>query len=94
MKQKKINLERMIQDALYDYDKTVVVDKDKLNVIINIMREFSKQLLELAAENAKCDLKSKILCDLNELQYGCVVGDNLVVTINKQSILDTIKQIK
>ena len=83
MKQKKINLERMIQDALYDYDKTVVVDKDKLNVIINIMREFSKQLLELAAENAKVYYIP---------EEGCATGDYW--DIDKQSILDTIKQVK
>ncbi len=96
MVEKKINLEEIllsqiqlkIQKEGYSFG-----DIDR-KWVLKAMLEFGKQLLELAAENANCNLKGRSICNLNELHHGCIVTDNIVVIINKQSILDTIKQIE
>lgn len=52
------------------------------------LKEFSKQLLELAAENAKTR-------EMTELWSGQVWDDGpLPICIDKQSILDTINQVE
>ena len=47
------------------------------------LKEFSKQLLELAAENAE-----------NEIEYDMEGNFVCYGTVNKQSILDTINQVE
>lgn len=47
------------------------------------LKEFGKQLLELAAENAE-----------NEIEYDMEGNFICYGTVNKQSILDTIKQVE
>ena len=51
--------------------------------------EFGKQLLELAAENAKTEYKSEMVDTPCGAKYN--TGKNI---IDKQSILDTIKQVE
>jgi len=81
MKQKKINLEEVI-DNICSVSEIQVNDYDVLSMR-KIIIEFGKQLLELAAENAKMTLLVDEENDIIE-----------EVNIDKQSILDTIKQIE
>lgn len=59
--------------------------------IYEAMKEACKQTLELAAENANIELKEVgeelVITDIFEY-------DNIKININKQSILNTINQIK
>ena len=76
----KINLEEIILKHL-KYD-------DSLDGFKEAMLNFGKQLLELAAENAKTR-------EMTELWSGQVWDDGpLPICIDKQSILDTINQVK
>ena len=88
---KNINLEETIQNTLYNYNKTIIVYKDELNIITNTIKEICSQLLELAAENALIEetYGEKIIRTDNAF-YNNYDG---IIKINKQSILDTIKQI-
>ena len=61
------------------YTNQQIEDSDEFEFFISAMREACKQTLELAAENVRCDS-----------HYGVDISH----TINKQSILDTINQIK
>lgn len=74
MPEKKINLEEALSEIITTYYKSKAGAKIKL-------LEFSKQLLELASENAEITIS-----DEN--------GNWDYPDINKQSILDTIKQIE
>ena len=78
---KEINLEEIFFNEF---------EKSKCNVftlplIISAMREACKQTLELAAKNAKTKLR-EVNPNSDILYYGYIV--------DKQSILDTINQIK
>ena len=77
MSERKINLEEIIQKETDFVSK----NNDQVYNIQDIklcMKEFGKQLLELAAENAEC--------------FGN--SDSSRGEINPQSILDTINQVK
>jgi len=76
---KKINLEEIIKDELYN--RHLFFNKINNVQIKNICLEFGKQLLELAAENAKTEVVQMNIC-------------GSVRIVDKQSILNTIKQIK
>ena len=91
MSEEKINLEKIIKEELYN--KHLYFNKTNTVQIKNICLEFGKQLLELASQNAECKLKIKIECNKSQLENGFVFGTNAII-INKQSILDTIKQIE
>ena len=90
-KKKKINLERIINNHI-DTSKMNKYDKQ---AIINGFKQFGEQLLELAAENA-------ILLDngqpLNSSRYIIEKDDSfhceVEIDIDKQSIIDTIKQVE
>lgn len=75
----KINLEEIIENELYN--KHLFFNKTNPVQIKNICIEFGKQLLELAAENATTEVVQMNIC-------------GSVRVVNKQSILDTIKQVK
>ena len=75
----KINLEEIIENELYN--KHLFFNKINPVQIKNICIEFGKQLLELAAENAKIHYTYD---DLGVGGYQC----------DKDSILDTIKQVE
>lgn len=57
--------------------------------VLDAMLDFGKQLLELAAENAELKNVIKLIDNQNGAKYNTVVP-----IIKKQSILDTINQIK
>jgi hypothetical protein len=76
--EKKINLE----DALKKAYLHELVSEERFYIIKNSMLDFCKQLLELAAENATA----------SEYWGNDITEPQLVV--NKQSILDTIKQVE
>ena len=76
---KKINLEEIIKDELYN--RHLFFNKINNVQIKNICLEFGKQLLKLAAENAKTEVVQMNIC-------------GSVRIVDKQSILNTIKQIK
>lgn len=61
--------------------------------VIEAMKEACERVLYLAAESAECRLKNKIECTISQLENGFEIGNNAIV-INKQSILDTINQVK
>ena len=83
MSEIKINLEEII----YKHAVSQFVDEDDDNMVLLIRRdlkesyiEFGKQLLELAAENVNA--------------YIGYSADDPIVMVDKQSILDTIKQVE
>ena len=110
MEEKKINLEELFNNHFDcytnfedkgNYNDEPAISKDKFK---ELFLEFGKQLLELAAENAKTteisienweeiDYES----DFNYIplmnEWGEIEGLNKII-INKQSILDTIKQVE
>lgn len=76
--QKEINLEEILNKSLDD-NKWYLNNRDKI-IVKNTMKEAIKQALELAAENA----------ETSDTLTNCF-GEP---TIDKQSITDTIKQVK
>ena len=83
MSGRKINLEEILKKELIP---TVYADNPDLtfNATIRAMREACFQLLELAAENAECE-------------EGAIVDlgfEIISASINKDSILNTIKQVE
>jgi hypothetical protein len=82
---KKINLEKL-------FDKHFINDCDEVNdarvEIILFAKEFGKQLLELAAENASVDYD-----EIEQCEYSWVALHDYP-EVNRQSIIDTIKQIE
>jgi hypothetical protein len=61
----------------------------------NLLTDLAKQVLELAAENARITEKDSIPEDDYEIIYQTSnQGPDLDYIISKQSILDTIKQIE
>ena len=93
MSERKINLEEILQD----YYLITLDNRKEIHAPIEDVKsaiiEFGKQLLELASQNAECKLKIKIECNKSQLENGFVFGTNAII-INKQSILDTIKQVE
>ena len=92
MSERKINLEEILQDCwitTLDNSKEVHAPTEYVKLA---MIEFGKQLLELAAENAElyCEDKSvNIKYTTNFEKNG-----NLVISIDRKSILDTINQVE
>ena len=86
MSERKINLEEILFDKIYEdpYEGRVYIKSD----ILNAMKEFGKQLLELAAENAKAEIHTEWEGNTGSEYYT----DYAVV--NKQSILDTLNQVE
>lgn len=110
MSERKINLEEILLKnikKIYTELKPVedFCNRDRI-IAINAMKEACKQTLELAAENAETRHNYYDKWDENEAynkhkEFGFerCDGDGIpygvdVVTINKQSILNTIKQIE
>ena len=96
MEEKKINLEEIIEDELYN--RHLYFNKINNIQIKNICLEFGRQLLELAAENAILTLNEDEDYSFLEsfpknlgFEYEGIYN---LVTINEQSILDTIKQVE
>ena len=102
MSERKINLEeilaRWISKNLQEYGRSreasdsvakTSIEGGSYWYILEAMREFGKQLLELAAENAKTKYKSEMINISCGAKYNA--GKNI---IDKQSILDTIKQVE
>lgn len=91
--EKKINLEEIIANAIYNELEGKGSDEARRAVakssaksgssgfMKEMMLEFGKQLLALAAENAEYE---------TEEYYG----EHLHIWVNKKSILDTIKQVE
>lgn len=78
MSERKINLEEILNDCVY-------IDDEIKPMVKNAMKEACRQIIELAAENAKIINGFKSVKDY----YGPEVK-----IIDKQSILDTIEQIE
>ena len=83
MSERKINLEEILKRKLIP---TVYADNSELtfNATIQAMREACLQILKLAAENAECE-------------EGAIVDlgfEIISASINKDSILNTIKQVE
>lgn len=74
MSKRKINLQNILADKLGDENLSIN------DAIIEAMKEFGKQLLDLAAENAE-------IIEIPTMSY-------FIKVVNKQSILDTIKQVE
>ena len=84
MSERKINLEEIIASKygcvdIDDLQLEITLNPD-LDIIKSSMLEFGKQLLELAAENAELTFVGE--------------SDSDGMDIDKQSILDTIKQVE
>ena len=70
------------------YTNQQIEDSKEFEFFISAMKEACKETLELAAENAKTR-------QMTELWSGQVYDDDpLPICVDKQSILDTINQIK
>jgi hypothetical protein len=83
--EKKINLERIINNHI-DTSKMNKYDKQ---AIVNGFKQFGEQLLELAAENADLNIGNTYL---GNTKYVDSQKQNYI-SIDKQSILNTINQI-
>jgi len=84
MSERKINLEEILQDCwitTLDNSKEVHAPTEDVKLA---MIEFGKQLLELAAENAK--IYTDTMCS--------PYREDWVKYVDKQSILNTIKQVE
>lgn len=78
----KINLDEILYNHVYS--KTDIRNlKEQIELTKEAMLDFGKQLLELAAENAEGEVLP--MTGTGVIKYG---------KVNKQSILDTIKQIE
>lgn len=88
MEKRAINLEEIIKSPEIFENGTRQDGWTKYQVE-SICLEFGKQLLELAAENAKLGYESENINIQNGAKYNA--GGSIV---DKQSILDTIKQVK
>ena len=100
MSSDKINLEEILKKELIP---TVFDGSSELtfNATINAMKEACRQTLELAAENAKVESKNYFEASKEELINGIDVYFNEIDDrptnihiVDKQSILDTIKQVE
>ena len=80
MLEKKINLDKLIEEYRLDSDHWADQDFNESS-IPNMLLEFGKQLLELATENV-------IINHSFDGAHGCEYK------VDKQSILNTIKQIE
>jgi len=91
MSERKINLQNILSEKLGD-------EKLSINeVVIKAMKEVCKQLLELAAENAYIERYETGFggSHYNECKSKTFeVGQEEFVSIDKQSILDTINQVE
>ena len=90
MQEKKINLKEIIESHRNNTDHWADQDFNEYG-IKQICLKFGKQLLELASENAKITVSCKNQEDWFT-DFYCGPSDDL--SINKQSILDTIKQVE
>ena len=93
MTERKINLDEILLNELekskYGFPE---MDSDVYDNIKTAMKEACRQLLELAAENTELYCEDK----LSNIKYitNFEINNGLIITVNKQSILDTIKQVK
>lgn len=94
MSERKINLEEIIRESIIEYLTPKLQNPGQALGIANriiekewyqksAMLKFGKQLLALAAENAE-----------NEIEYDMEGNFICYGTVNKQSILDIIKQVE
>lgn len=83
MSNERINLD----DYVDDLPLGVASYRNKIKIVL---KDFAKELLELAAENANLSISSRGVETYFDNFYSGV--DN--VEVNKQSILDTIKQVE
>lgn len=94
MSERKINLEEILYTHVYS--KLNIKDlKEQIECEKSAMLEFGKQLLELAAENAKLIKDGTIYRnDYFELNRNNPYASSSDVHVYKQSILDTINQVE
>lgn len=91
MNERKINLEEILNNCVY-------IDDEIKPMVKNAMKEACRQILELAAENAKVESKNYFEASKEELINGINVYFNeidvtIIHIVDKQSILDTINKI-
>ena len=86
--EKKIKLEEILKNELIPIVFSSSPEMT-FNATIRAMKEACKQVLELAAENAKTEYKSEMVDTPCGAKYN--TGKNIV---DKQSILDVINQIE
>ena len=96
MPERKINLEEIIRESIIKYLTPKLQNPGQALGIANriiekewyqksAMLEFGKQLLELATENVRI---------YEDVQYDDCDNKFLIAKLDKQSILDTIKQVE
>ena len=94
---KEINLEEILQDCwitTLDNSKEVHAPTEDVKLA---MIEFGKQLLELAAENAEIEERDYRKNPTKISNYGeevCSEYEGIYYGVDKQSILNTIKQVE
>lgn len=87
--EKKINLEEIANSSgVY----RSLMDEQQKHTTLSLMLEFGKQLLELAAENAK--VEEFYRGESYRIDDRFYDNDDSYVVANKQSILNTIKQVE
>ena len=97
MSSDKINLEEILQDCwitTLDNSKEVHAPTEDVKLA---MIEFGKQLLELAAENAEIEERDYRKNPTKISNYGeevCSEYEGIYYGVDKQSILNTIKQVE
>lgn len=91
---KEINLEEILESELTGHMYAIVDDTESMKeFIFDAMLSACKQTLELAAENACINVDSQ---NKGTLFITIIAGESCetYIEINKQSILETINQIK
>lgn len=84
----KINLEEILNNCIY-------IDDEIKPMVKNAMKEACRQVLELAAENARLTEKMSIPeDDLESIDVTTREAPDMTYIVGKQSILDTINQIE
>lgn len=88
MSERKVNLEEILNDCVY-------IDDEIKPMVKTAMREACRQVLELAAENARLTEKMSIPeDDLESIDVTTREAPDMTYIVGKQSILDTINQIE
>lgn len=98
MSERKINLEEILKNnnvSIGFLNGMMIpdgIDGSQGQRILNSMIDFAEQILELAAENALLD--KYLRKNFQDSSFKYFNNDGYSITINKQSILDTIKQVE
>jgi len=92
--EKQINLDEILKSYLTLEAMRENNSDYTYNMVLSAMKEACRQTLELAVENVGFVETTSETLNSEEYKPFITADDNTMWTINKESILDTIKQVK